>query len=326
MSFPATRMLRNRKNPQLRNLLAETFLTRHDFIYPLFVNETLKEKKVIQKMPGIFQQSPSTLLKEIERIVNLGIEAVILFGIPKTKNPQGTEAYNPKGIVQKSIQMIKKEFPDLIVIADCCMCEYTSHGHCGIIRNEENDELDNDQTLTSLQKIALSYAESGVDIIAPSGMIDGMVLAIREALDRKNYSMIPIMSYAVKFASQFYGPFREAAGSEDNLKGDRKHHQLAPSQKREALREAYLDVDESADYLMVKPGLPYLDLIQLVRDNTLLPIVAYQVSGEYAMLKLAAAQGLCNEVEVFKETLTCIKRAGADLIITYYADEIIKHI
>jgi porphobilinogen synthase len=220
--------------------------------------------------------------------------------------------------------MIKKEFPELILIADCCLCEYTSHGQCGVLTDDK--KLDNDHTLQLLQKIAISYAEAGVDMIAPSGMIDGMVQAIRRALDNKQFIFVSILSYAVKFASQFYGPFREAAGSKDTFRGDRKHHQLAPSQKREALREALLDVQEGADFLMVKPGLPYLDIIQTLRQETLLPIVAYQVSGEYALLKLAAEQGLLDELEAFKETLMSLRRAGADLIISYYADEIVKHL
>lgn len=320
MSYPNLRMLRYRKTPQLRKMLEETRLSKSDFIYPIFIHEGLHEKQSIEKMPGIYQQSLSSLLSEIERVSNIGIESVILFGIPNEKDEKGSSAYQSNGIIQKSITEIKKAFPHLIVIADCCLCEYTSHGHCGIMKK---GILDNDQTLLLLQKTALSYAESGVDIIAPSGMMDGMVQAIRHSLDEKGFTMIPIMSYAAKFASQFYGPFREAGGAQDNFVGDRKHHQIQPGQKREALREALLDVEESADYLMVKPGLPYLDIIQTLREKTLLPIVAYQVSGEYSMLKCAAAQGLIDEEEAFKESLICIKRAGADLIITYYADKIV---
>lgn len=321
MSYPDLRMLRYRRTPQIRKLLAETRLNKSDFIYPIFVNEDLKEKKIIAKMPGIFQHCPSTLLREVERVADLGVEAVILFGIPKEKDEVGSSAYDHNGIIQKSISQIKRAFPEMVVIADCCLCEYTSHGHCGIM---EGGHLDNDKTLSLLQKMALSYAESGVDIIAPSGMMDGMVQAIRHSLDRNNYTMIPIMSYAVKFASQFYGPFREAGGSADSFLGDRKHHQIQPSQKREALREAFLDIEESADYLMVKPGLPYLDIVHTLREKTLLPIVVYQVSGEYSILKFAASNGLVNEKEAFKESLTCLKRAGADLIISYYADKIME--
>jgi porphobilinogen synthase len=321
MSFPSMRMLRARQTPQLRKLLEETRLSKSDFIYPIFIHEGLNQPKSIAKMPGIYQQSLSSLLQEIERIVNIGIEAVILFGIPKEKDDVGSSAYRPNGVIQQAIAQIKRAFPDLIVLADCCLCEYTSNGACGLMKD---GRLDNDKTLALLQKIALSYAEQGVDIIAPSGMMDGMVRAIRQTLDQNNYHMIPIMSYAVKFASQFYGPFREAGGSEENFVGDRKHHQLQSTQKREALREALLDIEESADYLMVKPALPYLDIIQTLREKTLLPIVVYQVSGEYSILKFAASQGLIDELEAFKETLICLKRAGADLIITYYADEIVK--
>ena len=323
MPFPVTRMLRYRQSQPFRNILAETSLSKSDLIFPLFINETLKDKQAIQKMPGIFQQSPTSLLSEVERIVKLGLESVILFGIPAQKDEMATSAYISGGVIQKSIAVIKKEFPQLIVIADCCLCEYTSHGHCGVI---ENDRLDNDKTLKLLQKVAISYAENGADIIAPSGMMDGMIQAIRRALDNHQFPMTSIMSYAVKFASQFYGPFREAAGSDDCFKGDRKHHQLAFTQKRESLREALLDVEEGADYLLIKPGLPYLDIIQTVRERTLLPIVAYQVSGEYAILKVAAQQGLLNELEAFRETLISLKRAGSDLIITYYADEIVQHL
>jgi len=321
MSFPQMRMLRNRQNPQTRAFLKETDLTKSNLIFPIFINETLKTKKAVEKMPGIYQQSPSSLLSEVERIVKLGLNSVILFGIPLEKDPKGSSAYQPDGVIQKSIAEIKKSFPQMIVIADCCLCEYTSNGSCGLM---ENEKFDNDTTLQALQKVALTYAENGADIIAPSGMIDGMVQAIRRTLDNNGYEMSSIMSYAVKFSSQFYGPFREAAGSVGDQPIDRKHHQLAPASKREALREALLDVNEGADYLMVKPGLPYLDIIQTVREKTLLPIVAYQVSGEYAMLQVAANQGLFDELEAFSESLLCLKRAGADLIITYYADKIAK--
>lgn len=324
MSFPVTRMLRIRQSSLVRTILSETTLKKSDLIYPIFINEALEEKRAIEKMVGIYQHSLNSLLAEAERIALLGIKSVILFGIPQQKDNLATYAYSTQGIVQQSIRLIKEKVPDLLVIADCCLCEYTSHGHCGIMHDEK---LDNDETLLTLQKIALSYAESGVDIIAPSGMMDGKVQAIRTILDRHSFGMVPIMSYSVKYASQFYGPFREAAGSADNFKGDRKHHQLAPTQKREALREALLDVEEGADFLMVKPSLPYLDIIHLLKEKTLLPLVAYHTSGEYAMIKSAAQQGLIsNELEAFREQLVGIKRAGADLIITYYADEIAKHL
>ena len=324
MTYPTVRMLRNRQSTVFRNFLNETTLTKSHLIFPLFINENLTEKKSISKMPGVYQQSLQTLLKEVERISHLGLKSVILFGIPSHKDPLGQSSYEKDGVVQQSISMIKKNFPEMLIIADCCLCEYTSHGHCGIINH---DQLDNDATLSALQKIAVSYADNGADIIAPSGMMDGMIQAIRKGLDEKFYKMVSIMSYAAKFASQFYGPFREAAGSEDNFVGDRKHHQLAPGQKREALRDALLDIEEGADFLMVKPAVHYLDVIKTLRDHTLLPIAAYHTSGEYAMIKSAVAQGMLNsEVDAFYETLISIRRAGADHIITYYADEIAKYI
>jgi porphobilinogen synthase len=316
-------MLRYRQSPQIRVMLNEIVLTKSNLIYPIFINENLQEKKAVQKMPGVFQQSPSTLLAEVERIVKLGLNAVLLFGVPTEKDLSGSSSYHSEGVIQNSIAAIKKSFPHVVVIADCCLCEYTSNGSCGIL---ENGKLDNDKTLQTLQKIALSYAQSGADIIAPSGMMDGMVQAIRRVLDGKGFEMTSIMSYAVKFASQFYGPFREAAGSATGQPIDRKHHMLAPGLKRESLREALLDVEEGADYLMIKPGLPCLDIIQDVRNKTLLPIVAYQVSGEYSMLKMGAAHGLFDEAETFNESLISLKRAGADLIVTYYADKIAERL
>lgn len=323
MSFPVIRMRRYRQNTKFLELVSETVLLKSNLIFPIFVNETLKEKKAVKTMPGIYQQSPASLLQEVERLVKLGLNTVILFGIPAKKDSNGTSAYSPKGVVQKAIADIKKAFPDVIVIADCCLCEYTLSGSCTIMKK---NHLENDETLQALQKVAISYAENGVDIIAPSGMMDGTVQALRKVLDDKGFGMTSIMSYAVKFSSQFYGPFREAAGSAGDVPIDRRHHQLFPTQVRESLREALLDIDEGADYLMVKPGLPYLDIIRMVREKTLLPIVAYQVSGEYAMLKLAADSGLFKEVEAFLESLICLKRAGADLIITYYADKIAKYL
>lgn len=321
MSFPHVRLQRYRLNPQIRDFLAETELSPRDFIMPLFVNEALEEKRPIPLLPNIFQQSHSSLLEEVKRLVNIGVTAVIIFGIPKKKDPQGSEAYHSDGVVQVASRTIKEAFPDLILIADCCLCEYTSHGHCGVM---EGGCLQNDQTLDLLKKTAITYAENGVDVVAPSGMMDGMVKAIREALN--GYPMVSIMSYAVKYASNLYGPFREAAGSLKNFIGNRKHHQLAFSQKREALREALLDVEEGADYLMVKPGVFYLDMIQTLKKKTLLPIVAYHVSGEYAMIKAAAKAGVFEEAETFVEAFLCMKRAGADAMITYYADQILKRI
>jgi porphobilinogen synthase len=317
-------MLRNRQTAQYRRFLSETTLTKSNLIFPLFINETLKEKKAVVKMPGVYQQSPSSLLPEVERLAKLGIQSIILFGIPAHKDKNGECSYDENGIVQVSLREIKKKFPEMLLIADCCLCEYTSNGHCGIMHE---GRLNNDATLNSLQRIAVSYANSGADVIAPSGMMDGMIRSIREGLDEHEFEMIPIMSYAAKFASQFYGPFREAAGSEDNFLGDRKHHQLSPTQKREAVRDAILDIEEGADFLMVKPALHYLDIIKTLRDQTLLPITAYHTSGEYAMLKAALKEGMiANEVEAFYETLISIRRAGADHIITYYGDEIAKHL
>lgn len=324
MSFPTVRMLRNRQTPQHRQFLTETILTKSQLIFPLFINESLKEKKAVGKMPGIYQQSPSSLVPEIERLCNLGIQSLILFGIPAKKDENGECAHDAKGVVQQAIREIKKYFPEMLVIVDCCLCEYTSNGHCGIMHQEK---LNNDATLRSLQRIATSYAQAGADIIAPSGMMDGMIQAIRAGLDAEQFHMLPIMSYAAKFSSQFYDPFREAAGSENNFSGNRKHHQIAPSQKREALRDAILDIDEGADFLMVKPAVHYLDIIKTLRDSTLLPITAYHTSGEYAMLKSAVKEGLVrNEVDAFYETLIGIRRAGADHIISYYADEMAKHL
>lgn len=322
MTYPAIRMHRARKSPQIRAFLSETTLQKTDLISPLFINENIKHRNPIKMMPGIYQESPQTLLQEVERRVNLGLTSVILFGIPSHKDENGTSAFQDKGVIQNAIRDIKSHFPHLIVIADCCLCEYTSHAHCGV---HTNGCLDNDATLSILQKTALSYADAGADIIAPSGSMDGVIHALRTQLDQNNYEMVSLMSYAVKYASSFYGPFREAAGS-SGLAGDRKHYQLAPTQKREAMRDALLDIDEGSDYLIVKPGLPYLDIIHSLKEKTLLPIVSYQVSGEYSMIKAAAAQGYLNEYDSFFETLIALKRAGSDFIITYYADEIVKRL
>ncbi|CDR32865.1 porphobilinogen synthase [Criblamydia sequanensis] len=322
MTFPTIRMQRYRQTPHFRNILAETSLTKSNLIFPIFIHEGLSEKKAINLMPGFYQHSLKTLHKEVERICQIGIGSVILFGIPNHKDEMGSSSFEPKGIIQSAIRLIKESFPQIVVIADCCLCEYTSHGHCGLLNNHR---IDNDKTLKILEKTALSYAESGADIIAPSGMMDGMIQAIRSVLDTHHFEMVSVMSYAVKYASQFYGPFREAGGSIHNFKGDRKAHQLPPTQKNEALREALLDVEEGADFLIVKPALSYLDIIKTIKEETLLPLVAYNTSGEYAMIKAAFSQGmLADEREAFRETLISMKRAGADLIISYYADEIAK--
>jgi porphobilinogen synthase len=287
---------------------------------PIFINESLASPRAIKSLPGIYQHAFTSLMDEVDEIVSVGIKAVLLFGIPEKKDEQGSEADNPKGVVQLATEMIKAKHPDLVVIADCCLCEYTIHGECGILKNSK---LDNDQTLSRLAKIAISYAQAGVDIIAPSGMMDGMVIAIRRSLDQASFHHIPIMSYAVKYASSLYGPFREAAGS-SQFQGDRRHHQLSPTQRREALLEAQLDNYEGADFVMIKPSLMYMDIIRELRNTYHQPIVAYNVSGEYAMIKTSAAQGILNEQEVFHELFISLKRSGADLIISYYAKEMAK--
>jgi len=316
-------------NPSLRAMVRETELAPTDFIYPLFVRHGRQVRQEISSMPGIYQWSVDTLAREAEEIAELGIPAVMLFGIPEEKDPVGLENFDPNGVVQQSIRAIKEAVPETVVITDVCMCEYTEHGHCGIL-NAGDDRAHphlpegyvlNDPTLEILGKVSVSHAEAGADMVAPSGMIDGMVSAIRTALDEAQFEHIPILSYAVKYASSFYGPFREAAESPPKF-GDRKSHQMDPANVREALREAALDVAEGADMLMVKPALPYLDVIQRVRQTfPETPLAAYNVSGEYAMLKAAAANGWVDERGVVLETLTAIKRAGADLILTYHAKE-----
>jgi len=316
-------------NPSLRAMVRETELAPTDFIYPLFVRHGRQVRQEISSMPGIYQWSVDMLAREAEEIAELGIPAVMLFGIPEEKDPVGLENFDPNGVVQQSIRAIKEAVPETVVITDVCMCEYTEHSHCGIL-NAGDDRAHphlpegyvlNDPTLEILGKVSVSHAEAGADMVAPSGMIDGMVSAIRTALDEAQFEHIPILSYAVKYASSFYGPFREAAESPPKF-GDRKSHQMDPANVREALREAALDVAEGADMLMVKPALPYLDVIQRVRQTfPETPLAAYNVSGEYAMLKAAAANGWVDERGVVLETLTAIKRAGADLILTYHARE-----
>jgi len=316
-------------NSSLRAMVRETELAPTDFIYPLFVRHGRQVRQEISSMPGIYQWSVDMLAREAEEIAELGIPAVMLFGIPEEKDPVGLENFDPNGVVQQSIRAIKEAVPETVVITDVCMCEYTDHGHCGIL-NAGDDRAHphlpegyvlNDPTLEILGKVSVSHAQAGADMVAPSGMIDGMVSAIRTALDETQFEHLPILSYAVKYASSFYGPFREAAESPPKF-GDRKSHQMDPANAREALREAALDVAEGADMLMVKPALPYLDVIQRVRQTfPETPLAAYNVSGEYAMLKAAAANGWVDERGVVLETLTAIKRAGADLILTYHARE-----
>jgi porphobilinogen synthase len=317
---------RLRRTAALRDLVRETELNPADLIYPLFVTHGRNVANPIRSMPGIAQLSVDRAVDEAGRAADSGIRAVLLFGIPEHKDPVGQENYAPDGIVQQAVRAIKAEWPDLAVITDVCLCEYTDHGHCGLINtgHSAHPELAegyvlNDETLDILRHVAVSHAEAGADIVAPSGMMDGMVRSIRAALDGAGFQHIPIMSYAVKYASGFYGPFREAAEGAPKF-GDRKTHQMDPANAREALREAALDVEEGADFLMVKPALPYLDVIHRLRQRfPELPLVAYNVSGEYAMIKAAAANGWLDERSVVLETLTGIKRAGADLIITYHA-------
>jgi porphobilinogen synthase len=298
-------------------MVRETKLSVDDFIYPLFVTHGRRVRNEIRSMPGIAQLSVDLAVKEAEEIFQLGVPAVILFGIPKKKDPRGSEAYARSGIIQQAIKAIKDRLPELVVVTDVCLCEYTSHGHCGVVIH---DQVDNDATLKLLAKMSLSHAEAGADMVAPSDMMDGRVKAIREVLDQKGFEHIPIMSYAAKHASGFYGPFREAAESTPQF-GDRKSYQMDPANAREAIREVWLDVQEGADIIMVKPALPYLDIIRAVRQEFDLPLAAYNVSGEYSMIKAAAQRGWLEEGRVMMEVLTAIKRAGADLILTYFAKE-----
>ncbi len=316
--FPEDRPRRLRQNAAIRRMVRETSLSVDDLIYPLFVKEGKSVREAISAMPGQFRYSPDQLASEAKRIASLGIPAVLLFGIPRSKDKFGTQAHKSEGVVQQAIKRIKDAAPDLLVITDVCLCEYTSHGHCGILNDK--GAVENDETLDVLAKTALSHAKAGADIVAPSDMMDGRVGVIREALDEGGFENTPIMSYSAKYASAFYGPFREAAGSTPAF-GDRKAYQMDPANVREALREVRLDVEESADIIMVKPAMPYLDVIRMVADEFDEPLCAYQVSGEYAMIKAAAAQGWLDEKACMLESLTSIKRAGADMIITYFAPE-----
>jgi porphobilinogen synthase len=320
---------RLRRTPAIRAMVRETTVTTNDFVYPLFVTHGTKLRKPVPSMPGIDQLSVDQLADESESIAKLGIPAVLLFGIPAEKNTVGRENFAEDGIVQQSVRAIKKAIPQLVVVTDVCLCEYTDHGHCGLLNSGEGrlyPQLEegyvlNDETLNILAKVAVSHAEAGADIVAPSGMIDGMVEAIRSALDDRDYTHIPIMSYAVKYASGFYGPFRDAAEGAPKF-GDRKTHQMDPGNAREALKESSLDVEEGADFLMVKPALAYLDVIRRVAETfPEMPLAAYNVSGEYSMVKAATANGWLEAEKTTLEILTAIKRAGADVIITYHAKE-----
>jgi porphobilinogen synthase len=329
-AFPSARPRRLRLNPALRAMVRETQISPADFVYPLFVTHGRGVRNEIKSMPGVFQWSPDLLARESDSLAALGIPAVILFGLPETKDPVGLENFAPDGIVQQAIWAIKAAVPDMIVATDVCLCEYTDHGHCGLLNvggaARPNPRLPegyvlNDETLDVLVRVAQSHAEAGADLVAPSGMIDGMVAAIRAGLDAAGFEHLPILSYSTKYASGFYGPFREAAQGAPRF-GDRKTHQMDPANAREALRETAADVAEGADMLMVKPALPYLDIIRQTRDQfPELPLAAYNVSGEYAMVKAAAMNGWLEEERVVLELLTGIKRAGADLIITYHAKE-----
>jgi len=316
--FPQLRLRRLRRTEALRALIRENRVEIGNLIYPLFVVEGSGIKQEITSMPGIFHFSIDQLPREIEEIAKLGIPGVILFGIPEHKDEIASSAYHPQGVIQQAIRAIKQSVPELLVATDVCLCEYMSHGHCGIV---VDDAVDNDQTLPLLAKTALSHAEAGADIVAPSDMMDGRVKVIRGALDEKGLQDIPILSYAAKYASAFYGPFREAAESTPQF-GDRRSYQMDPPNLREALREIEQDIAEGADIIMIKPALAYLDVIRRVRDTFNCPLAAYNVSGEYAMVKAAAQQGWLDERRVIPEILTAIKRAGADIIITYHAREV----
>lgn len=313
LSFRRHRRLR--QSAGMRALVRETVLRKEDLIYPIFVVEGDNVKNEVPSMPGVYQVSLDHLTEEMTKLEERGILSVIIFGVPDKKDDQGSEAYNDEGIVQRAIRQIKKDHPSLTVIADTCLCQYTDHGHCGII---EDGEIVNDPSLTLLTKTAVSQAKAGADIIAPSNMMDGFTAAIRQGLDEAGFTHVPIMSYAVKYASAFYGPFRDAAHSAPSF-GDRKTYQMDPGNRLEALREANADVEEGADFLIVKPALSYLDVMREVKNETNLPVVAYNVSGEYSMIKAAVQNGWLDEKEVVMEKLLSMKRAGADLIITYFA-------
>jgi porphobilinogen synthase len=322
MPFPIHRPRRLRINKVVRDMVRETNLTPDDFIYPMFVTFGKGVKKKISSMPGCFQMSVDEIVKEAQKVCKLGIPAVILFGIPEHKDERGTEAYNPKGVVQTAIKAIKDQVPGLIVITDVCMCEYMSHGHCGVIKK---GRILNDPTLELLAKEALSHAKAGADIVAPSDMMDGRIMAIRTILDRNGFDDIPIISYAAKYASAFYSPFREAAESTPSF-GDRRSYQMDPANRREAIKEVALDIEEGADIVMVKPAMCYMDIISDVKDTFDVPVAAYNVSGEYSMVKAAAKLGWIDEMKVVMEILTSLKRAGSDLILTYHAVDAAKEL
>lgn len=322
MVFPEYRPRRMRKNETFRALIRETQLSAGQLIYPLFIMPGKNKREEISSMPGVFRLSVDQLKKEAEECLKLGLQNVILFGLPEKKDAVGSGAHAKDGIIQRAIKELKSKAPEIMVTTDVCLCEYTDHGHCGCLLG---NEVDNDTTLEILAKTALSHAQAGADMVAPSDMMDGRVAEIRAALDENNLEMIPIMSYAVKYASAFYGPFREAADCAPQF-GDRRSYQMDPANSREALREATLDVEEGADILMVKPAIAYLDIIARLKDEFDLPIAAYQVSGEYAMIKAAAEKGWIDGDKVMAETLLSIKRAGADIILTYFAKDMARYL
>ena len=320
MFFPQFRARRIRGSEIFRRMVRETNLSVNDLMYPMFSAFGNGPRKEVSSMPGIYQQSITDIVAEAREVYALGIPAVLLFGIPEKKDPVGSEAYSDTGIIQETIRALKKEVPGLAVITDVCMCEYTDHGHCGVIKD---GDVDNDATLELLAKEALSHVKAGADMVAPSDMMDGRVAAIRETLDENGFDSIPIMSYAVKYASGYYGPFREAADSTPQF-GDRRTYQMDPANRLEALREAASDIEEGADIIMVKPGLPYLDILRDLRNEYNLPLAVYNVSGEYSMVKAAAQKGWINEERVVMETMLGFKRAGADIIITYHAKDVAR--
>jgi len=320
MHFPVYRPRRMRRTENLRRMVRENFLNVNQFIYPLFVLPGTRVKNPITSMPQVFQFSVDMLLEEIKEVVGLSIPAVILFGLPHEKDERGTEAYSQNGIVQEAIRAIKDKYPELVVITDVCLCEYTSHGHCGILKGRE---VDNDASTDILAKVAVSHARAGADMVAPSDMMDGRVAVMRQALDENGFENIAILAYAAKYCSAFYGPFREAADSAPQF-GDRRSYQMDAANSNEALREVAMDIEEGADIVMVKPALAYLDVIRRVKETYDWPVAAYNVSGEYAMIKAAAARGWLDEERVMMETLIAIRRAGADLILTYFAKDAAK--
>ncbi|MFT5705913.1 MAG: porphobilinogen synthase [Oceanospirillaceae bacterium] len=318
---PQFRFRRLRRTQVLRDLTRQIHLSANDFILPLFIEENITQEVVIESMPGVSRIPEGQLAERVKQVWNNGIKAIILFGVSHHKDDSGSDSWDDDGLLSRCIKIAKQAVPDMLVISDNCFCEYTDHGHCGVV---VNDDVDNDLTLANLQKQVISSAKAGVDMIAPSGMMDGMIAAIRQALDSEGFQHIPIMSYSTKFASAFYGPFREAVDS--SFKGTRNTYQQDPANPREALAESMQDEAEGADILMVKPGLAYLDVIANIKDHSSLPLAVYQVSGEYAMIKAASAAGVIDEKAIVLETMTAFKRAGCDLIITYFAEDLVKWI